>query len=126
MLGALPYLPDQLLNKRLFKRIVQLLFSHQRRALFEKRSRAVFHLGSRQSLESKYTGMRCYKPSRAILIQSPQSPSPPTASRSCLGLRIGPSGAGTRLRESSCCRPSRAILIQSPQSPSPPTASISQ
>jgi hypothetical protein len=51
MQGGLPYLTDQLLNERLFKYIVRLLSSPQRRALFEKRSRDVFRLGFRENLE---------------------------------------------------------------------------
>ncbi|KAH6694365.1 hypothetical protein BKA61DRAFT_564174 [Leptodontidium sp. MPI-SDFR-AT-0119] len=53
------------------------------------------------------------------------SPSPLTASRSCLGLTMRRSCAGTQPRDSSCCRPSRAIQVRSPQSPSPLTASRS-
>jgi hypothetical protein len=60
-----------------------------------------------------------------ILMRSAQSPSPLTASRSCLGLGTRPSGAGTQPRDSSYCQPSRAILIRSAQSPSPLTASRS-
>ncbi|KAH6700681.1 hypothetical protein BKA61DRAFT_529778 [Leptodontidium sp. MPI-SDFR-AT-0119] len=44
-----------------------------------------------------------------------KTPSPPTASRSCRGLTIRQSGAGTRRQASSCYRPSRAILIRSPR-----------
>jgi len=51
MLSDLPYLTDQLLNKRLFRYIARLLFSLQRIALFEKPLRSVFRLGSRESLE---------------------------------------------------------------------------
>ncbi|KAH8586999.1 hypothetical protein B0O99DRAFT_527618 [Bisporella sp. PMI_857] len=49
----------------------------------------------------------------------------PTANRSCLGLGIRRSGAGTRLQASSCCQPSKAIRIRSPQWLSLPTASRS-
>jgi hypothetical protein len=51
MQRGLPYTIDQLLNRRLFKHIVRLLSLPQRRALFEKRSRDIFRLGSRENLE---------------------------------------------------------------------------
>ena len=51
MQGDLLYSIDRLSNRRLFKHIVQLLSLPQRRALFEKRSRNIFRLGSRESLE---------------------------------------------------------------------------
>jgi hypothetical protein len=122
MQSDLPYTTDQLLSRRPFNYIVQLLSSPQRRVLFEQHLRSTSPLGSKESLECNYIGVLHCRRSRAIRRRSDQSPSRPTASRSSLALRTAQSGSGTPTREQRCRR-SRAIHPISIQSPSRPMAS---
>ena len=66
-----------------------------------------------------------YRRSRATVTGSPQWPSRPTVSRSCLDLTIGRYGSGTRPREHRYRR-SRATVTGSPQWPSHSMASYCQ
>ena len=58
MQGDLLYITDQLLNRRPFNYIVQLLSLPQRRVLFERHLRSVSPLGSKENQKCKHIGVR--------------------------------------------------------------------
>ena len=124
MRGGSLYTTDQLLNRRPFNYIVQPLSSPQRGVLFGDNLKGISRLGFRGNQKYKQIGVLLYRRSKATRTRSPQWPSPPTASRSCLDLMITQCGSGTLLREHRSRR-SRATRTWSPQWPSPLTESRS-
>jgi hypothetical protein len=118
------YIIDQQLNRHLCNYIALLSSLRQRIVLFEGTSSDISPIRFNWDQKYKHTRARHCRRSRAIPPRSIQSPSRPTASRSCLDLMMRQSGSGMRWQEL-LCRRSRAIQARSLQSPSRPTASRS-